>query len=129
MIQDKLCDENVFSICWWGENCNRFYKWPSRLPKWGNIQNVLTLVIMDPGGGGVTAILFTGMYHWRIDWMGFNATFSSISAAWRIENRPKLRGNFAILKNGEFFFHKKRGDPIPEYLWFSQHVKNREVSP
>jgi hypothetical protein len=20
-------------------------------------------------------------------------------------------------KNGEFFFHKKRGDPIPEYLW------------
>jgi len=21
-------------------------------------------------------------------------------------------------KNGEFFFHEKKGDPIPEYLWF-----------
>ena len=29
----------------------------------GNIQNILTLVIRDPGGGGVTTILFTGMYH------------------------------------------------------------------
>ena len=29
----------------------------------GNIQSILTLVIRDPGGGGVTTILFTGMYH------------------------------------------------------------------
>ena len=29
----------------------------------GNIQSVLTLVIRDPGGGGVTTILFMGMYH------------------------------------------------------------------
>ena len=29
----------------------------------GNIQSVITLVIMDPGGGGVTTIRFTGMYH------------------------------------------------------------------
>jgi hypothetical protein len=29
----------------------------------GNIQSILTLVIGDPGGGGVTTILFTGMYH------------------------------------------------------------------
>ena len=29
----------------------------------GNIQSVLTLVIRDPGGGGLTTILFTGMYH------------------------------------------------------------------
>jgi hypothetical protein len=31
----------------------------------GNIQSVLTLVIRDPGvgGGGITTILFTGMYH------------------------------------------------------------------
>ena len=28
-----------------------------------NIQSVLTLVIRDPGGGGVTTILFMGMYH------------------------------------------------------------------
>ena len=33
----------------------------------GNIQSVLTLVIMDPGGGGLTTILFTGMYHRKID--------------------------------------------------------------
>jgi hypothetical protein len=35
----------------------------------GNIQSVLTLVIRDPGGGGggKTTILFTGMYHLRID--------------------------------------------------------------
>jgi hypothetical protein len=24
--------------------------------------------------------------------------------------------------NGEFFFHKKRGDPIPEYLWYVVYV-------
>ena len=29
----------------------------------GNIESVLTLVIRDPGGGGVTTILFTWMYH------------------------------------------------------------------
>ena len=29
----------------------------------GNIQSALTLVIRDPGGGGVTTILFMGMYH------------------------------------------------------------------
>ena len=29
----------------------------------GNIQSVLTLVIRDPGRGGVTTILFTRMYH------------------------------------------------------------------
>ena len=32
----------------------------------GNIQSVLTLVISDPEGergGGITTILFTGMYH------------------------------------------------------------------
>ena len=29
----------------------------------GNIQSVLTLVIRYPGGGGVTTILFTRMYH------------------------------------------------------------------
>jgi hypothetical protein len=32
----------------------------------GNIQSVLTLVIRDPpegGGGGITTILFTRMYH------------------------------------------------------------------
>jgi hypothetical protein len=29
----------------------------------GNIQSVLTLVIRDPVGGGITTILFTGMYH------------------------------------------------------------------
>ena len=28
-----------------------------------NNQSVLTLVIRYPGGGGVTTILFTGMYH------------------------------------------------------------------
>jgi hypothetical protein len=28
-------------------------------------------------------------------------------------------------KNGEFCFHKKRGDPIPEYLWFGDnYVQN-----
>jgi hypothetical protein len=35
----------------------------------GNIQSVLTLVIMDPGGGELTTILFTGMYHRKIDWL------------------------------------------------------------
>ena len=29
----------------------------------GNIQSVLKLVIRDPGGRRVTAILITGMYH------------------------------------------------------------------
>ena len=29
----------------------------------GNIQSVLTLVIKDTRGGGVTTILYTGMYH------------------------------------------------------------------
>ena len=78
-----------------------------------------------PRGGGVTAILFTGMYHWRIDWMGFNATFSSISAAWRIENWPKLRGNFAI-----FYMLAKYvlGDIKYIFTKFYRHISTNEAN-
>ena len=55
----------------------------------GNIQSVLTLVIRDPGGKRGNNHTFYGdvpLKDWLIDWMGFNATFSSISAiSWRSE--------------------------------------------
>ena len=90
----------------------------------GNIQSVLTLVFRNPGGRRGNNHNFYGdvpLKDWLIDWMGFNATFSSISAISWIENWPKLiypkqvyyRRLYTIF--GHFFTRK--GEKMPQNLY------------